>query len=451
MKRTWVALALVPLALVSLALVSLTVCRHRALAFPTETGETGLIKLPTTEVLAPWKLSLGVYEDGELGDSTPGSAIELWRTGFSLGVGLLPNLELTTNLPYIQFERDVASHRHTDDIGGLRFGLKYRLLDEADGAPLSFALLGAFVAGTGRDSFPAIVDRNSAWARRETYELMGILDKRLWRTQAGADATLTLNAGGLFFDKPASFAVENQTFQLQRRFTGPNATFDNPFEFGVGLQVPAIRQRDLGLDILGEFRGNTGTIEEVSGALPTWLLVGARLNASTGLAFQGGFDFGLSGFLEPYRFVLGLTYAMPSGPPASAWRPAAPLPPAATPATSPPATKKKIVLRGVHFDFGKATIRRDSRPILQAAADTLKDNPQVHIVIEGHTDAMGSDAYNERLSVERATAVRDYLQQLGVKADRMTIRGMGKRRPVASNKTEEGRSQNRRVELLQGQ
>ena len=112
--------------------------------------------------------------------------------------------------------------------------------------------------------------------------------------------------------------------------------------------------------------------------------------------------------------------------------------------------KKKIVLRGVRFDFAKSLIRRDSRPTLQAAADTLRENPRVRIVVEGHTDSVGSDAYNQRLSLQRAVAVRDYLQQLGVKADRLTVRGQGKRAPLASNNTEEGRAQNRRVELLQG-
>jgi outer membrane protein OmpA-like peptidoglycan-associated protein len=433
--------------LVALALGLVMGAAPRSQASPTQSGETGLVTIPTTEVLPPWKASFGVYENGELGDSTPGSAVELWRTQFSLGLGLLPNLEFTTNLPYIQFERDAPSNRHTDDIGGLRLGLKYRLLDEDADDPVSFALLGAVVIGTGRDSFPAILDRNSAWGRRETYEVMGILDKRLWKTTSGGDAVLTLNAGGLFFDKPASFALENQTVQVQRRFHGPNATFENPFEFAAGLQVPALQKRAISLDFLGEFRGNTGIIDELRGALPTWLLTGARLRAANGLALQGGFDFGLSGFLEPYRFILGLTYAMPP-PRVAVVPPPAPPPPPAAAAPPPPAAKAKIILRGVHFDFNQDTIRPDSRPILQAAADQLKDNPSVRVIVEGHTDAIGSDAYNQRLSVRRAAAVRDYLEGLGVKGNRMTLRGRGKRQPVASNDTDEGRAQNRRVELL---
>ncbi len=442
MTRTWWVAAT--------ALILIAHCEHQAqasstLVSPTQTGETGLVYLPTTQVLAPWKISFSISENGELGDSTPGSVIELWRTQFSLGVGLLPNLEFSTYLPYIQFERDVPSNRHTDDVGGWRLGLKYRLLNEDEGDLVSAALLGAMVLGTGRDSFPAILDRNSAWGARETYEVMGILDKRLWTTTTGADAVLTVNAGGLFFDKPASFAVRNQTLQFQRRFEGPDATFDNPFEFGVGLQVPVMRIRDVSMDFLTEFRGNTGIVDQVRGALPTWLFTGARLQASNGLAIQGGPDFGLSGYLEPYRFVVGLSYAMPSAR-ARLAPVAAPLPPAA--AAPAPAARRKIVLRSVHFEFNQSIIPPEARPVLQAAADILKENPGVHIIISGYTDSKGTEQYNQRLSVRRATAVRDYLVSLGVSANRMTVQGKGAQEPVASNATEDGRAQNRRVELL---
>jgi OOP family OmpA-OmpF porin len=102
----------------------------------------------------------------------------------------------------------------------------------------------------------------------------------------------------------------------------------------------------------------------------------------------------------------------------------------------------------VHFDFDKAIIRADSVPILREAADTLKENPEINIIVEGHTDGKGSEAYNQRLSNRRAAAVREYLEKLAVRASRMTTRGKGKSEPVAGNDTDEGRAQNRRVELL---
>ena len=127
--------------------------------------------------------------------------------------------------------------------------------------------------------------------------------------------------------------------------------------------------------------------------------------------------------------------------------PPPPPPPPPTPEPTPIPISKKIVLRGVHFDFDKSDIRPDSRPVLDEAADVLRENPNVRISVEGHTDAIGSAEYNEKLSVHRAEAVFRYLVNHGIAPERMEVVGYGKTRPVADNETESGRAQNRRVEL----
>jgi|SRR5579862_5176463 len=126
--------------------------------------------------------------------------------------------------------------------------------------------------------------------------------------------------------------------------------------------------------------------------------------------------------------------------------PPPPPPPPPTP-EPPPVISQKIVLRGVNFDFNKSDIRPDSRAVLDEAATVLKDEPEVRISVEGYTDSIGSEEYNERLSVRRADAVFRYLVNHGVAPDRMNVVGYGKTHPVASNETESGRAQNRRVEL----
>jgi outer membrane protein OmpA-like peptidoglycan-associated protein len=133
--------------------------------------------------------------------------------------------------------------------------------------------------------------------------------------------------------------------------------------------------------------------------------------------------------------------------------PTAPPPPPAPVAEAPPPppAKEKIVLRGVHFAFNKATIRAEDMPILGQAAETLKEHGNITVTVEGNTDNVGSEEYNQKLSVRRATAVRDYLAQHGIAAARMTVVGKGESNPVASNDTEDGRAQNRRVELLVAQ
>jgi OOP family OmpA-OmpF porin len=78
----------------------------------------------------------------------------------------------------------------------------------------------------------------------------------------------------------------------------------------------------------------------------------------------------------------------------------------------------------------------------------MKDNPGLKVSVEGHTDSVGSDAYNERLSERRAHAVKDYLVHQGIDASRISTVGYGEAKPVASNKTESGRAQNRRAEII---
>ncbi len=132
-----------------------------------------------------------------------------------------------------------------------------------------------------------------------------------------------------------------------------------------------------------------------------------------------------------------------------------PLPPPAPIVLAPPPpmqaeAAEKIVLRGVHFDFNKAEIRPQDAAVLDEAADTLKAHPNVSISVDGYCDAIGSVPYNQRLSQQRASAVVRYLSDKGVAASRLTPRGFGKADFVASNSTEEGRAQNRRVEMNPG-
>jgi outer membrane protein OmpA-like peptidoglycan-associated protein len=129
--------------------------------------------------------------------------------------------------------------------------------------------------------------------------------------------------------------------------------------------------------------------------------------------------------------------------------PAPPPPPAPAPPPPPPApvAKRKIVLRGVNFDFDKSNIRPDARPILDEAIKVLKSEPQIKITVDGYTDSIGTEAYNLKLSDRRASSVARYLEAGGIAANRLDPIGHGESDPVATNETAEGRAQNRRVEL----
>ncbi len=108
---------------------------------------------------------------------------------------------------------------------------------------------------------------------------------------------------------------------------------------------------------------------------------------------------------------------------------------------------EKIVLRGVHFEFDKSELLVDSYPLLEKLFRFLKDNPFLRVEIGGHTDWIASDSYNIELSHRRANAVRNYLIKHGVSPSRLIAKGYGESMPIASNKTDEGRALNRRIEL----
>lgn len=106
-----------------------------------------------------------------------------------------------------------------------------------------------------------------------------------------------------------------------------------------------------------------------------------------------------------------------------------------------------LVLRGVNFDFDSARLTPNAKTLLDSVAAELLVYRDIEIEIGGHTDSRGSDEYNQRLSAERAEAVRDYLEAAGVDAARVSAQGYGERNSIADNGTEAGRELNRRVEL----
>jgi outer membrane protein OmpA-like peptidoglycan-associated protein len=107
-----------------------------------------------------------------------------------------------------------------------------------------------------------------------------------------------------------------------------------------------------------------------------------------------------------------------------------------------------VIHQTIYFEFNRAVIRPVSFPILDTVAQVMRDFPDITIEIQGHTDSRGNDAYNMRLSGERAASVLQYLLQQGVAAQRMTSAGFGETRPIDSNRTPAGRARNRRVEFV---
>ena len=137
-------------------------------------------------------------------------------------------------------------------------------------------------------------------------------------------------------------------------------------------------------------------------------------------------------------------------PPAAAPTPApAPAPaPLAKPAAKPKPVAEKITFAAdVLFDFDKATLKPEGKVKMDELASKVKDiNLEVVIAI-GHTDSIGADEYNQRLSVRRAESVKAYMVSRGIEPNRVYTEGKGEKQPIASNATRDGRQKNRRVEI----
>jgi len=102
----------------------------------------------------------------------------------------------------------------------------------------------------------------------------------------------------------------------------------------------------------------------------------------------------------------------------------------------------------INFDTGKSTIKPDSRNIIDQIVTMMKDNPDLKIGVEGHTDNVGNPKSNQTLSEDRAKAVVAAIVKEGIDPTRLSAAGFGQDKPIADNKTEEGRAKNRRVELV---
>ena len=103
---------------------------------------------------------------------------------------------------------------------------------------------------------------------------------------------------------------------------------------------------------------------------------------------------------------------------------------------------------GILFDVDQAALKTAARSNIESLATSLKNNPQTNILIVGHTDATGTDAYNYKLSERRAASVRSYALSQGIASSRLTTEGRGETEPIAENTSDSGKAQNRRVEIV---
>ena len=108
----------------------------------------------------------------------------------------------------------------------------------------------------------------------------------------------------------------------------------------------------------------------------------------------------------------------------------------------------KIIVNGIRFDLNKATLKNESMGAINEIFNLLNDNPDLKLSVEGHTDSQGDDAFNMKLSEERATTVMNKLIEMGISPDRLSAKGWGETMPIANNASPEDMANNRRVEFV---
>jgi OmpA-OmpF porin, OOP family len=167
--------------------------------------------------------------------------------------------------------------------------------------------------------------------------------------------------------------------------------------------------------------------------------------SGTGLCWRAGYWTPAMAIAECDPDLVPKPVAPPPAP-----TPPPPPPPPPKPEAKPapkPVAEKVTLAADVLFDFDKSVLKPEGKAKLDDLANKVKAiNLEVVIAI-GHTDSIGSDAYNQKLSVRRAESVKAYLVSKGVEPNRIYTEGKGEKQPVASNKTKEGRQKNRRVEI----
>lgn len=301
-------------------------------------------------------------------------------------------------------------------LGDVRVEMKFRLLD-MDRYHVGLAVVPYLYLPTGYS--PSFLG-NGMWSPGGTLVFDANIVNRIF---------IALNVGYRSYSK------------VRWETVNTNAVLDDTLNLGMGVNV---RINDTWA-VIGEVFSESVISSLFKNQIqnPSEFLIGGRCTprspSSKGLAFTlmggGGLTHGIGS--PDFRILTAIKYRHLKTPP--------PPPPVEVEVA---VEEKIIITQKIHFEFDRANIRPISYPILDDVANLLLKNPQVRLVrIEGHTDWIGSDQYNQTLSEARANSVRDYLIRKGVAPARLVAAGYGESRPVADNNTVAGRARNRRTEF----
>jgi len=386
-----------------------------------------------SKTLSQWGFNVGMYANyafepleyaDPAGARRRGIVDDLLMADFQAAIGLFDWWTLGVNFPLAIWETfynpnvlatAVQKQTFYAKPGDLRVEMKFRLLD-IDKHHVGLAVVPFMYFPTGKSS---TFLGNGMWSPGGKLVVDGNIKDRVF---------LAFNAGYRMYDN-TRYDVNNQ-----------NAVIDDCIELGLGVNV---RIND-SWAVLGEVYSESVLKSFFKNELqnPAEFLVGGRWTPQKkakglGVTVAGGRGITRGVGSPDFKALVGVNYRREYQPP--------PPPPVAVEVK---AEEKIVITQKIHFEFDRDKIRPISYPILDDVASLLERNPQInHLRIEGHTDWIGSDAYNQNLSQRRANSVRKYLIDKGISPDRLVAVGYGETRPVADNNTVLGRAKNRRVEF----
>jgi outer membrane protein OmpA-like peptidoglycan-associated protein len=329
-------------------------------------------------------------------------------------LGLTNWLNVGVNVSFVPIQKFTQiSPPVSDDgarMGDIRLDFKARLLNN-EKYPVGIAIVPFVTFPTGSDS-------HFVGNGKFTGGAVAVLD-----TKRIADrVSFALNVGAQLRDKVV---------------LSPGTTIGHQFLYGAAANVALVKKRleaiaDMsGWTTFDDFFKSNNRNLELNGGLRFFPIDKLAITAGAGTGLQDGAG------APDWRAFLMLAYRHPREEEAPA-----PAPPIEAP------KEEVITTNRIHFAFNKYVIRPESYPVINEILASIQGRPEVESVrVEGHTDSIGSDAYNQKLSDSRANSVKNYMVDHGYPADKISSVGMGEGSPIADNATKEGRAQNRRVEF----
>lgn len=389
------------------------------------------ITVHQSKTLHQWGYSFGMYTDfayhpleyaDPSGNRRRGIVDQLLMSHFDAAIGFFDFWSMGFDMPMAWWEvyydpavraAAVQKQNKTMKMGDLRVEMKFKILD-IDKYHVGLGVVPFFYIPTGSSSYFL---GNGMWSPGGKIVFDADIKNRVF---------VSFNGGYRNYDR------------TQYDPNTPNATINDTVELGAGVNVRINDQ----WGVIGEVYSEHVLSGFFKNQLqnPAEFAIAGRWTPSArakglGVTFGGGrgLDTGIGS--PDFRLFAGINYRPPKKPP----------PPTPVEVV---AEEKIVITQKIHFEFDKAIIRPISYPILDDVAYLLQINPQIRRVrVEGHTDWIGSDAYNQKLSERRAASVRNYLIGKGIAADRLIAVGYGEARPIADNNTTQGRARNRRTEF----